>query len=68
MTKIDFLMKFRACKSLDTLDIVFNRISERKLESADLLNASSAYDHRKAEIVMGKLYDKVPASVWKFVD
>ncbi|MBT0984297.1 hypothetical protein KJ032_24805 [Salmonella enterica subsp. enterica serovar Typhimurium] len=25
------------------------------------------YDHRKAELTMKKLYDKVPASVWTFV-
>lgn len=28
---------------------------------------SGAYDHRKAELTMKKLYDKVPASVWTFV-
>lgn len=27
----------------------------------------AASDHRLAEITMGKLYDKIPASVWKYV-
>ncbi|EHY9623887.1 hypothetical protein K5A60_004921, partial [Salmonella enterica subsp. enterica serovar Kentucky] len=31
------------------------------------LEISGAYDHRKAELTMKKLYDKVPASVWTFV-
>ncbi|WP_242459393.1 Hha/YmoA family nucleoid-associated regulatory protein [Pantoea agglomerans] len=25
------------------------------------------YDHRKAELVTGKLYDRVPEYVWPFV-
>ncbi|EIL5094596.1 hemolysin activation protein, partial [Salmonella enterica] len=24
-------------------------------------------DHRRAELVMNKLYDKVPSGVWKYV-
>nr|WP_309141567.1 Hha/YmoA family nucleoid-associated regulatory protein [Escherichia coli] len=28
---------------------------------------NSAVDHRLAELTMNKLYDKVPASVWKHV-
>nr|WP_258569803.1 Hha/YmoA family nucleoid-associated regulatory protein [Escherichia coli] len=27
----------------------------------------SAADHRRAELVMNKLYDKVPSGVWKYV-
>lgn len=26
-----------------------------------------AYDHRKAELSVGFIFDKVPASVWKYV-
>ncbi|HCO6894765.1 Hha/YmoA family nucleoid-associated regulatory protein, partial [Salmonella enterica] len=26
-----------------------------------------AADHRRAELVMNKLYDKVPSGVWKYV-
>ncbi|HCD3612595.1 TPA: transcriptional regulator, partial [Klebsiella pneumoniae] len=26
-----------------------------------------AVDHRLAEMMMGKLYDRVPSGVWKFV-
>ncbi|MCZ5739304.1 Hha/YmoA family nucleoid-associated regulatory protein [Escherichia coli] len=29
--------------------------------------SSSAVDHRLAELTMNKLYDRVPASVWKYV-
>ena len=28
---------------------------------------NSAVDHRLAELTMNKLYDRVPASVWKYV-
>ncbi|RRM89058.1 hypothetical protein DU292_12020 [Escherichia coli] len=30
-------------------------------------NPNSAVDHRLAELTMNKLYDRVPASVWKYV-
>ncbi|EBG2148496.1 hypothetical protein FIP36_17270 [Salmonella enterica] len=64
--KQQYLMKFRKCSTFDTLDKVFERLNE-KYSGAAALELAGAYDHRKAELTMRKLYDKVPASVWKFV-
>lgn len=64
--KQQYLMKFRKCSTFETLDLVFERISEKNAD-VDSMELSGAYDHRKAELTMKKLFDKVPASVWAFV-
>ncbi|HCN7575049.1 TPA: hemolysin activation protein [Escherichia coli] len=39
-----------------------------EIQGASLMEAfNSAVDHRLAELTMNKLYDRVPASVWKYV-
>nr|WP_201474156.1 Hha/YmoA family nucleoid-associated regulatory protein [Escherichia coli] len=38
-----------------------------KLTPAELEAFNSAVDNRPAELTMNKLYDRVPASVWKYV-
>ncbi|EEQ3640214.1 hemolysin activation protein [Escherichia coli S88] len=38
-----------------------------KLPPVELETFNSAVDHRLAELTMNKLYDRVPASVWKYV-
>ncbi|WP_170996618.1 Hha/YmoA family nucleoid-associated regulatory protein [Escherichia coli] len=38
-----------------------------KLPPVELETFNSAVDHRLAELTMNKLYDRVPASVWKSV-
>jgi hemolysin expression modulating protein len=65
-TKQAYLMKFRKCSSFDTLEKVFERLCEKNVGIVSL-EISGAYDHRKAELTMKKLYDKVPASVWTLV-
>lgn len=65
-TKQSYLMKFRKGSSFETLEKVFERLCEKNSGVASL-EISGAYDHRKAELTMKKLYDKVPASVWTFV-
>ncbi|MED9172756.1 Hha/YmoA family nucleoid-associated regulatory protein [Escherichia coli] len=37
------------------------------LTSAELEAFNSVVDHWLAELTMNKLYDRVPASVWKYV-
>ncbi|MBT0724746.1 hemolysin expression modulator Hha [Rosenbergiella sp. S61] len=66
LTKNDYLMRLRRCRSLETLERV---IEKNKYELADdeLVVFYSAADHRLAELTMNKLYDKVPATVWKYV-
>ena len=62
----DWLSQFRRCSSLDTLEKVYESARER-LTGRELLSFESAADHRRAEITMNKLYDKVPPSVWRYV-
>ncbi|OZI14780.1 transcriptional regulator [Sodalis-like symbiont of Philaenus spumarius] len=66
MKKIDYLMRLRKCRTLETLERV---IEKNKYELADneLEIFNSAADHRLAELTMNKLYDKVPISVWTYV-
>ncbi|WP_395479943.1 hemolysin expression modulator Hha [Candidatus Curculioniphilus buchneri] len=66
MTKIDYLMRLRKCKKLETLE----RVIEKKiyeLPDDELERFNSAADHRLAELTMNKLYDKVPIFVWKYI-
>ncbi|MFP1771067.1 Hha/YmoA family nucleoid-associated regulatory protein [Lonsdalea quercina] len=61
-----YLMRFRRCSSLDTLEKVFEKLRE-KLSGNELDAMMSASDHRRAEITHNTLWDKVPASAWKNV-
>lgn len=38
-----------------------------KSDSKEKFAINSAYDHRKAELTVEKLFDRVPAHVWKLV-
>ncbi|EMU7223906.1 hemolysin activation protein [Escherichia coli] len=49
---------------------ILNRLishTRYKLTSAELEAFNSVVDHWLAELTMNKLYDRVPASVWKYV-
>ncbi|AUH82889.1 TPA: transcriptional regulator [Klebsiella pneumoniae] len=48
----------------DTSVIEKNKYS---LSDDELEHFNAAVDHRLAEMMMGKLYDRVPSGVWKFV-
>ncbi|MEQ4532380.1 MAG: HHA domain-containing protein [Mixta sp.] len=66
MTKTDYLMRLRRCRSIDTLERVIEK-NKYELPDDELAVFYSAADHRLAELTMNKLYDKVPVSVWKYV-
>lgn len=66
LTKIDYLMRLRRCRSIDTLERVIEK-NKYELSEEALVIFYSAADHRMAELTMNKLYDKVPCSVWKYV-
>lgn len=66
LTKTDYLMRLRRCRSIDTLERVIEK-NKYELSDDELAVFYSAADHRLAELTMNKLYDKVPVSVWKFV-
>lgn len=66
MTKQDWIMQLRRCISIETLGKVIDK-NKYELSNDELETFYAASDHRLAEITMGKLYDKIPASVWKYV-
>lgn len=66
MTKFDYLMRLRKCTTIETLERVIEK-NKYELSDDELELFYSAADHRLAELTMNKLYDKIPASVWKFV-
>ncbi|HAG1882727.1 TPA: hemolysin expression modulator Hha [Salmonella enterica] len=65
-TKQEWLYPLRRCSSLKTLDKVISH-NRHKLTADNIETFNSAADHRLAELTMNKIYDKVPASVWKYV-
>lgn len=66
MTKQDYLMKLRRCRTIDTLERIIEK-NKYALSADELEVFNSAADHRLAELTMNKLYDKIPVSVWKYV-
>ncbi len=66
LTKTDYLMRLRRCRSIDTLERVIEK-NKYELSDEELVVFYSAADHRLAELTMNKLYDKIPASVWRHV-
>lgn len=64
--RTDYLYMFRKCKTLDTVEKLYEHKRD-SISGDEIADFNGAYDHRKAEIIHGKLWDKVPASAWKFV-
>lgn len=65
-TKQDWLFQLRKCQFRETLDKIIEK-NEHSLSAGELVTFYSAADHRLAEIIMNKLFDKIPASVWQHV-
>lgn len=66
MTKMDWLLKLRRIHQRESLE----KIIEKKyyeLSDTELTVLWSAADHRLAELIMNRLYDRIPKSVWQFV-
>ena len=59
--------QLRKCTSRDTLEKKLLILTIYKLPLSESEAFYSAADHRRAELVMNKLYDKVPSGVWKYV-
>ncbi|HCD1254269.1 hemolysin expression modulator Hha [Citrobacter sp. ANG330] len=65
-TKQEWLFQLRQCTNQETLEkIIEKNIYCLTMDELESFNAAA--DHRLAEIVTNKLYDKVPMSVWTFV-
>ncbi|WMY75573.1 hemolysin expression modulator Hha [Buttiauxella selenatireducens] len=67
MSRGQWLMLLRKCRTLETLERVIEhrRYSANYIQDAEAFN--SAADHRLAELTVNKLFDKIPASVWKLI-
>lgn len=66
MTKMDWLLKLRQIHQLDTLEKIIEK-KKYELADAELAIFWGAADHRLAELIMKRLYDRIPTGVWKFV-
>ncbi|EOX2600875.1 hemolysin expression modulator Hha [Yersinia enterocolitica] len=56
----------RTPTTMETLEQIIER-KKYSLSAEELEMFNSAADHRLAELTMNKLYDKIPASVWKHI-
>ncbi|HCJ9434543.1 HHA domain-containing protein [Klebsiella pneumoniae] len=66
MTKQEWILRLRRCTSKEALERVIEK-NKYSLSDDELEHFNAAVDHRLAEMTMGKLYDRVPPGVWKFV-
>lgn len=66
MTKMDWLLKLRRINQRESLKKIIDK-KYYELNDAELVVFWSAADHRLAELVMNRLYDRMPKSVWQFV-
>ncbi|HHQ7228698.1 TPA: hemolysin expression modulator Hha [Salmonella enterica subsp. enterica] len=64
--KNDWLLRLRRCTSQETLEKVIDK-NKYCLSDDELEHFYATVDHRLAELVMGKLYDKIPPGVWRYV-
>ncbi|WON78522.1 transcription modulator YdgT [Serratia sp. UGAL515B_01] len=65
-TTIDYLMTFRKCSSLESLEKVYDKLNYSLVDDKEISNMYRAADHRRAELISGKLFDlgKIPKSLW----
>lgn len=66
MTKRDWLMKLRRVHRLASLEKIIDR-KNHELNDASLAVFWGASDHRLAELMTGRLYDRIPKGVWRFI-
>ena len=66
MTKMQWLRRLRCLTEVSSLEKI---IEKKKYELSDneLGVFWGAADHRLAEILMNRLYDRVPQAVWRYV-
>lgn len=66
MNRADWLIVFSRCTTMYELETLINKrfwlLSDDELE-----HFNSAADHRRAELTMGRLFDKVPPAVWRHI-
>ncbi|KML18575.1 gene expression modulator [Leclercia adecarboxylata] len=66
MTKLDWLLKLRHLNRIESLEKIIER-KQYELPDAELAVFWGAADHRLAELIMNRLYDRIPKEVWSFI-
>ena len=66
MSQKDYLYLLRRFSKIETLELIIHH-KEVTLNEDELIKFYGAADHRLAELITGKLFDKVPKSVWHLV-
>lgn len=67
MTKSDWLFRLRRLHNLDSLEKIMEK-KKYELCDAELAVFWGAADHRLAELLTDRLYDRVPKSVWRQIN
>jgi hemolysin expression modulating protein len=62
---MELVRKLRRIHSKETLELVVAHME--KLPSGQREVLRSAADHRRAELVTGQFFDRVPSYVWRYV-
>lgn len=65
-TREEYLYLLRKFQKMESLDKIIAH-KELTLSEKELVKFYGAADHRRAELVTGRLYDKVPKEVWKLL-
>jgi hemolysin expression modulating protein len=66
MSKQMYLLRFRRASQVETLEKMYEHMKGH-VSNDEIEYFMGAYDHRKAELAVGKNFDKIPASVWQYV-
>lgn len=64
--KLDWLLKLRRINQRESLEKIIEK-KHHELSDVELAVFWGAADHRLAELIMKRLYDQIPKSVWQFV-
>jgi len=67
MSKSDYLMRLRRISSIAPPEKVIENKRYDEMTDGDRLAFSLPADHRLAELMTGRLYDRVPSSAWTWV-
>ncbi|HBA4936055.1 TPA: hemolysin expression modulator Hha [Escherichia coli] len=60
------MLYLRRCKDIATLEKIIE-IKKYSLPDNELIVFWSAADHRLAELIMHRYYDRIPKYMWSFV-
>lgn len=67
MSKIDYLMRLRRISNISTLEKVIEKKHYDDMSADERSAFNAAADHWLAELITGRLYDRVPRSAWTYV-